>query len=122
MKGVIMYPLALFALLILLNGYCCGAAALVEINTTRTFQCDGRLDECFIEDDFELEFLMNPYVSRVLAGVGHPTGKTSDPNHAAVTCGKPNDTPQYANCVNPNKSGGSHGSGCRNAYCNGKSG
>jgi hypothetical protein len=79
-KGVIiMYPLAVFAimLMILLNGYgCAAAAALVKTNTT--FRCDGRLDECLIEDDLQLEFLMNPYVSRVLAvDIGDPLDPSS---------------------------------------------
>uniref|UniRef100_A0A2N9FIM5 Uncharacterized protein n=1 Tax=Fagus sylvatica TaxID=28930 RepID=A0A2N9FIM5_FAGSY len=62
------YPLALmFVMLIvlLLNAYCCGAAVIVKSNTT--VHCNGRLDECLIEDDLELEFLINPYISRVLA-------------------------------------------------------
>jgi len=65
-KGfIIMHPLAFFAImLILLNGYA-AAAVLVETNTT--FRCDGRLDECLIQDDLELEFLMDPFLSRVLA-------------------------------------------------------
>ena len=71
------YPLALFVMLmLLLNAYCCDAAVLVKSNTT--IRCDGRLDECLIEDDLELEFLVNPYISRVLAGTGRSVGEFDD--------------------------------------------
>jgi hypothetical protein len=59
------YPLALFVMLILLfNAYRCGAAVLVKGNTT--VHCNGRLDECLIEDELDLVFLTNPYISRIL--------------------------------------------------------
>jgi hypothetical protein len=116
-KGVIiMYPLAFFAMLILLNGYGCAAAAvLVKSNTT--FRCDGRLDECLIEDDLELEFLMNPYVSRVL--VDPPTSKGNKANNQNQPvfdpCGGRNDAPNYQSCIDDYKN--KH-NGCdpRNAY------
>ena len=66
------YPLALFVMLmLLLNTYCCDAAVLVKSKTT--VSCDGRLNECLIEDD--LEFLVNPFISRVLAGTGKSVGE-----------------------------------------------
>jgi hypothetical protein len=100
-KGVIiMYPLAVFAImLILLNGYGCAAAAVL-VKTNTTFRCDGRLDECLIEDDLELEFLMNPYVSRVLVDhpPTHPSTGTGVPNHAPFEpCAGPKDA--YTKCV-----------------------
>jgi hypothetical protein len=79
-KGfIIMYPLPFFAImLILLNGYAsASAAAAVLVETNTTFRCDGRLDECLLEDDLQFEFLMNPYVSRVLAG-NNDTPKSED--------------------------------------------
>jgi hypothetical protein len=98
-KGVIiMSPLAVFAimLMILLNGYACAAAAaavLVKSNTT--FRCDGRLDECLIEDDLQFEFLMNPYVSRVLAV--DSKGNPLNPNSPFFKeCGS---APSYDQCV-----------------------
>ncbi len=65
-KGGI-YSLAFFVMLILLNTYCCSAALLFKSNTT--VLCNGLLDECLIEDDLDLdlEFLMNPYIGRLLA-------------------------------------------------------
>jgi hypothetical protein len=101
-KGVIMYPLAFFAMLILLNGYCCGGAAVVLVKSNTTFRCDGRLDECLIEDDLELEFLMNPYVSRVLSGTGGPkplTGGTDVRTKPIVQppCAGPRDA--YGTCI-----------------------
>ncbi|KAG2663270.1 hypothetical protein I3760_16G019800 [Carya illinoinensis] len=79
-KGGMHYPVAFIAMLILLllgANSCSGGAAvgiqLVKSNTT--FRCDGRLDECLVEDDFELELLINPYISRSLGkqGKGHTT-------------------------------------------------
>ena len=65
-KGGI-YPLAIFVMVMLLNAYCCaGAAVVVESNTT-TVRYNGGLDESLIEYDLELEYLMNPYISRILA-------------------------------------------------------
>jgi hypothetical protein len=97
-KGVIiMYPLAVFAimLMILLNGYGCAAAAAVLVKSNTTFRCDGRLDECLIEDDLQFEFLMNPYVSRVLAGGGK--GNPLNPNSPFFKeCGS---APSYDQCV-----------------------
>jgi hypothetical protein len=115
-KGVIMYPLAFFAMLILLNGYCCAAAAvLVKSNTT--FRCDGRLDECLIEDDLELEFLMNPYVSRVLADPPpkHPSPGAGDPNHAPFEpCAGPKDA--YGKCIANYKPPNNNGCVPKNKY------
>jgi regulator of replication initiation timing len=102
-----MYPPALFAimLIILLNGCCCSASVLVKTNTTHTFGCDGRLDECLIEDDLELEFLMNTYVSRMLKPVD--IGNSNDPNSivfqdcGAEPRGRENKDPKvsYDSCV-----------------------
>ena len=66
-KGGI-YPLAIsfVMVMLLINAYCCaGAAVVVESNTT-TIRYNGRLEESLIEYDLELEFLMNPYISRIL--------------------------------------------------------
>ncbi|KAG6660679.1 hypothetical protein CIPAW_03G121700 [Carya illinoinensis] len=83
--------------MMLLNAYCCGAAVLAKSNTS--FRCtSGRLDECLIEEDLELELLMNPYVSRILA-VQTVTGGTKDPNHPAIQpCGQPQDA-GYNACI-----------------------
>ena len=66
-KGGI-YPLAIsfVMVMLLINAYCCaGAAVVVESNIT-TVRYNGRLEESLIEYDLELEFLMNPYISRIL--------------------------------------------------------
>ena len=66
-KGGI-YPLAILFVMamLLIYPYCCaGAAVVVESNTT-TVRYNGRLEESLMEYDLELEFLMNPYISRIL--------------------------------------------------------
>ncbi|KAG6660682.1 hypothetical protein CIPAW_03G122000 [Carya illinoinensis] len=114
--------LLLLMIMMLLNAYCCSPAVLAKSNTS--FRCsDGRLDECLIEEDLELElgFLMNPYVSRILDGVQKGTSGTGDPNHpAAKTCGKPQDTVQYCTTnVKPSKKQKpctNYDRGCRHPY------
>ena len=67
-KGGI-YPVALWFVMVMLliNAYCCaGAAVVVESNTTTVWYNNGRVEESLIEFDLELEYLMNPYVSRML--------------------------------------------------------
>ncbi|KAF5457628.1 hypothetical protein F2P56_021717 [Juglans regia] len=102
-QGGMHYPLAFIAMLILLllnANSCCGGAAvgiLVKSNSSTTFGCDGRLDECLMEEDLELELLINPYISRIL-GAGHSsTGGTQNPNKPALPCGKPEDP--YSKCI-----------------------
>ncbi|KAB1211539.1 hypothetical protein CJ030_MR6G013281 [Morella rubra] len=96
--GILLYHLAFLVMLILLDSYCCGAAVLVKSNSS--FQCVGRLDECLIEDDLELEFLMNPYVSRILAHGGKTPPQSKDRNNPAFkTCGQLSDDPQYQKCI-----------------------
>ena len=84
-KGGI-YALALFVtLILLLNAYCCGAAVLVRRNTT--VRCNGRLDECLIEDDLGLEFLMDSYISRMLETTPDGSGIVYNTNSAnSPTC------------------------------------
>lgn len=70
-KGGI-YPLAIVFVMVMLliNPYCCaGAAVVVKSNTTTVRYNNGRLEESLIEYDLELELLMNPYATRILAGV-----------------------------------------------------
>ncbi|KAG6721553.1 hypothetical protein I3843_03G116200 [Carya illinoinensis] len=98
-KGGIHTPALILAMLMmimmLLDAYCCGASVLAKTNTS--FRCSsGRLDECLIEEDLELElgFLMSPYVSRILLETGTgSTGNSGKP--AAKPCGGPNDNVQY---------------------------
>ena len=83
------YPLALFVMLmLLLNAYCCDAAILVKSNTT--VRCDGQLDKCLIEDNLELELVINPYISRMLANGDHGTPCTD--------CSKNRDSVCYSEC------------------------
>ncbi|GMY12870.1 hypothetical protein FCV25MIE_08109 [Fagus crenata] len=83
------YPLALFVMLmLLLNAYCCDATVLVKSNTT--VRCDGRLDECLIEDDLELELVINPYISRMLYDEPACTACSKDKNSACSgPCSEP---------------------------------
>ena len=103
-KGGI-YPLAFFVMLMLLiNGYCCaGAVVLVKSNVT-TVRYNDRLEESLIEYDLELEFLMNPYISRML-GNGQKAGSiytSGDPKHPA--------------CQPPKKCSESRGGNCKSTY------
>ena len=83
-----MYPVAIsFVMVMLHNAYCCvGAAVIVKSNTT-TVRYNSHHD--LIEDDYELEleFLMNPYISRILQTAGsHPAeNAVNNPNSAACT-------------------------------------
>ena len=81
-KGGI-YPLAILfvMMMLLIYPYCCaGAAVVVESNTTTVRYNNGRIEESLIEYDLELELLMNPYVSRILAGGHTVTGATGNRN------------------------------------------
>ena len=84
-KGGI-YPLAILfvMMMLLIYPYCCaGAAVVVESNTTTVRYNNGRIEESLIEYDLELESLMNPYVSRILAGGQTVTGATGNRNRPA---------------------------------------
>lgn len=85
-KGGI-YPLAFFVMLILLNAYCRTDAA-IPVKSNTSVQCNDRLGECLTEDEVELEYLMSPYISRMLDNSPkHPApAAVSDPNTA---CNKP---------------------------------
>ncbi|KAB1221933.1 hypothetical protein CJ030_MR2G008662 [Morella rubra] len=110
--GILLNHLAFLVMLLLLGSYFCGAAVLVKSNTN--FRCDGRLEECLIEEDLELEFLMNPYVSRIL----QPTGghNSQNPNQPfSGPCGNPND-PQYSKCIADLKNGGNNQCKCKGIY------
>ncbi|KAF5480600.1 hypothetical protein F2P56_001336 [Juglans regia] len=92
--------LLMMMITMLLNTYCCNAAVLAKSNTS--FRCsDGRLHECLIEEDLELElgFLINPYVSRIL-GTSAPV-QTENPDEPSVkTCGNLlHDNPAYSKCI-----------------------
>jgi hypothetical protein len=110
-KGmIIVSSLAMFAimLMILLNGYGCAAAAVL-VKTNTTFRCDGRLDECLIKDDLQLEFLMNPYVSRLLDEADHQpeyaVELSKNPNKPVFPpCGGKSPPNCNTNPVNPDNS------------------
>jgi hypothetical protein len=104
-KGSGMYPLTFLVItLLLVNAYCCASAAiLVKSNTT--FRCDGRLHECLVEDDLEFDFLINPYVTRILAGTsGSGSGGTGNANKPAIDCAK--NPPQTSSCISDLKNNG----------------
>ena len=96
-KGGI-YPQAFFVMLMLLINayYCAGAVVLVKSNAT-TVRYDDRLQESLIE--YDLEFLMNPYISRMLGddqpsgsvysteSAGHPACQPPSPCSGGGTCG-----------------------------------
>ncbi|KAG6721557.1 hypothetical protein I3842_03G117200 [Carya illinoinensis] len=97
--------LMMMMIMMLLNAYCCGASVLAKSNTS--FRCSsGRLDECLIEEDLELElgFLMNPHVSRILEKRKEgTTGRTQNRNKPVIKapCGKRSDNPSYGSCIAP---------------------
>ena len=94
-KGGI-YPLAIsfMMVMLLINAYCCaGAAVVVESNTT-TVRYNGHVEESLMEYDLELEFLMNPYISRILQdGGSHITPQTLNPGSTPCegNCNPPSD-------------------------------
>ncbi|KAG2716235.1 hypothetical protein I3760_03G114500 [Carya illinoinensis] len=102
--------LMMMMIMMLLNAYCCGASVLVKSNTS--FRCsEGRLDECLIEEDLELEleFLMNPYVSRILAnGKSQPNSSDPDKPIYPEPCGSPGDPPGYSSCTSNSQQGNHH--------------
>lgn len=88
-KGGI-YPVAIWFVMVtlLINAYCCaGAAVVVESNTTTVWYNNGRVEESLVEFDLELEYLMNPYISRLLSNNGPHPGKSAveKPNVPACT-------------------------------------
>ena len=90
-KGGI-YPLAILFVMVMLliYPYCCaGAAVVIESNTTTVRYNNGRIEESLIEYNLELELLMNPYVSRILAGGKSVTAGTGNPKRPVCTgsCG-----------------------------------
>jgi len=112
-RVIIMSPLAVFAimLMILLNGYGCAAVAVL-VKTNTTFRCDGRLDECLLEDDLQFEFLMNPYVSRVLgASTGTSTASLNAEKPVYKDC-----KPAYNSCVHPPEKKDNHPCDNPNVY------
>ncbi|KAG6682779.1 hypothetical protein I3843_03G116400 [Carya illinoinensis] len=93
--------LLMMMIMMLLNAYCCGASVLVKSNTS--FRCsDGRLDECLIEEDLELElgFLMNPYVSRILGSTSRTKQALERGKPVIRPCGQSQD-PAYDKCIAP---------------------
>ena len=52
-------------MLMLINTHCCGAAFLVK--SKAPVRCNDHPSECLIKDKVELEYLMNPYISQMLA-------------------------------------------------------
>lgn len=86
------YPLAILfvTVMLLINAYCCaGAVVVVESNTT-TVRYNGRVEESLIEYDLELEYLLNPKISRILVTPKPPvTGQSQDPNTACESCSDP---------------------------------
>jgi len=89
-KGGI-YPLAIsfVMVMLLINAYCCaGAAVVVESNTT-TVRYNGRLEESLIEYDLELEYLMNPYLTRILGNdPKYVTSESQVRNKPCTSCSK----------------------------------
>ncbi|XP_041005750.1 uncharacterized protein LOC121250638 [Juglans microcarpa x Juglans regia] len=95
----------LMMIMILLNAYCCSVVVVGKSNTS--VQCSGsRLDECLIDEDLELElgFLINPYVSRMLADHGPKSRPNSSNNKPAFNepCGKSGDA-GYSECIAKHK-------------------
>ncbi|WRX21910.1 hypothetical protein QQP08_014397 [Theobroma cacao] len=88
--------LAFVLMIILLKSNCCRAALLVKSNTT--YQRNGRLDECRIAQDLELELDLpiSSNVIRILqGGSGTVTGGTPNRNRPAQN----NCPTAYGNCI-----------------------
>ena len=76
------YTLVPFLVILILLFYpYCSAAAAILVKSNTTVHCNGGLNECLIEDEVELDFTMNPYVTRILKG-GKKNYVTPDTNKA----------------------------------------
>ena len=85
------YPLVPFLVILILLFYpYCSAAAGILVKSNTTVHCNGGLNECLIKDEVELDFMMNPYVTRILRGGSSATGGTGNPSRgqcdAVPTC------------------------------------
>ncbi|XVE72331.1 hypothetical protein DITRI_Ditri11bG0031100 [Diplodiscus trichospermus] len=108
------FLLAFAVMIILLEANGCRAALLVKSNTT--YHCNGRLDECRIAADVELEFglVMNANIIRILQGGSnlHPGVAANNPHKPAFPCkNQPN-----SNCI----ANGDSPPPCKNNYSCGK--
>ncbi|KAB1218851.1 hypothetical protein CJ030_MR3G018272 [Morella rubra] len=113
--GILLNHLALFLVMLILldSSFSCGAAHVL-VKSNFSFRCDGRLEECVIAEDLELDFLMKPYVSRILANAGK-TGPLN-PTKPGVPCGNlKKDPPAYAICIQKSKPN-NHKCTCKNTY------
>ncbi|XP_021297630.1 uncharacterized protein LOC110426674 [Herrania umbratica] len=63
-----LFSLALFVMLMLFEANGGRAAEMLMEKSNTTFRCSGRLDDCRIAEDMELELLMDSHISRMLIG------------------------------------------------------
>ena len=95
--GFYQFSLALVVMMmILLKPNCGRAAAVLKSNTT--YQCNGLLNECRIEEDLEseLDFLMDSNVIRILQAANN--GKISS-NALIATQAVQEHCVSYTNCI-----------------------
>lgn len=99
------YPLVPFLVILILLFYpYCSAAAAFLVKSNTTVHCNGGLNECLIEDEVDLDFMMNSYETRILQEAGQATSATKNPDKE--TC-------QYVpTCVGSKKCGSSFNRGC----------
>ena len=101
------FSVAFLMLLILFNPkfYSCEAANFLVESNSSSFHCNGRLDECLISEEIELEFLMDSHVIRALDGI--PAGGTS---------GSDISDQHYADCPAGYSYNAANGKCCRDLY------
>ncbi|EOY03719.1 Uncharacterized protein TCM_018838 [Theobroma cacao] len=94
-----LFSLALFVMLMLFEANSCRAAEMLMEKSNTTFRCSGRLNDCLIAEDMELELLMDSHISRMLIGAnGKATIDFTNVAHKTVPCGPGK---QYGPCINP---------------------
>ncbi|EOY03716.1 Uncharacterized protein TCM_018828 [Theobroma cacao] len=94
-----LFSLALFVMLMLFEANSCRAAEMLMEKSNTTFSCSGRLNDCLIAEDMELELLMDSHISRMLIGAnGKATIDFTNVAHKTVPCGPGK---QYGPCINP---------------------
>ncbi|WRX21805.1 hypothetical protein QQP08_014292 [Theobroma cacao] len=87
---------------------------LMEKSNT-TFRCSGRLNDCLIAEDMELELLMDSHISRMLIGAnGKATIDFTNVAHKTVPCGPGK---QYGPCINPKQKKVPNNCGTYNRDC-----
>ncbi|OAY56937.1 hypothetical protein MANES_02G057100v8 [Manihot esculenta] len=99
MRGLPALHLLLVVLIVCITRNSCRAAFLQKGNTTSRCE-DGHLDECLIAEDFEIEVLMDSYITRILGDKGDPYTDFTYSRSEVKACSG-NESPSYNHCQCP---------------------